>query len=86
MKQITTHSGFTAAVNEKAADDITFLDLICEIEDGNPRAYKGIIDKLFSAEDKARLYDHVRTDDDRIPLSAIMAEITDVIKEIAEKK
>lgn len=85
MKQIETKSGFSCDVNENAADDMEFLDLICELDDGNVRAYRKVIDKLLSAEDKDRLYAHVRTDDGRVPVSAINAELTDIIAGLGKK-
>lgn len=85
MKQIETNSGFSVEVNASAADDLEFLDLICELDDGNPRAYRGILDKLMSKDDQKRLFDHVRTDDGRVPVSAITVELTDIINGIGKK-
>lgn len=79
MTDIKTASGFTATVDELAADDMEFLDLVCSADDGNPRAYRGIIDKLLAPEDVKRLYEHVRVDG-RVPVSAIMREVTEIIQ------
>lgn len=84
MKLIKTTSGFEAEVNENAADDLAFLDLICAIDDGDPHAMRGLISALLSEEDGKRLIEHVRTEDGRAPVSALNAEISDIIKEIGK--
>lgn len=85
MKQIRTSSGFEAQINENAADDLAFLDLICDLDDGNVRAYRAMLDKLLTEEDKQRLFNHVRTEDGRIPVSAINTELAELIKGIGKK-
>lgn len=86
MTTIKTPSGFEADVDERVIDDLAFLDLICDLDDGNPHAYRGLIDKLLSADDRKRLYDHVRTDDGRTPVSAINEELTEIIKGLKNGK
>lgn len=86
MKQVITKSGFSCEVDEMCLDDMAFLDLICDIEDGNILAYRRLIDKILSAPDKERLYDHLRTEDGRVPISAISNEVTEIVKELGAKK
>lgn len=85
MRQITTKSGFCCEVNENAADDLEFLDIICEIDDGNVRAYRKMLNKLLSGGDQERLFSHIRTEDGRIPLSALDRELTEIVGGIGKK-
>ena len=85
MKTIKTSSGFEAEVNENAVDDLAFLDLIVALDEGDPRALRGMISTLLSEEDGKRLMEHVRTKDGRTPVSALNAELTDIIKAIGKK-
>lgn len=85
MKQITTKSGLTVSVNENAADDMAYLDLICAMADGDPRALRGIISFLLSKEDEAQLYAHVRTEDGRTPISAVNAEMMEIMQALGKK-
>lgn len=79
MKQIKTSSGFEATVDETKVDDLAFLDLLCELEDGNIRAYRKIMHRMLTQDDEERLLDHIRTKDGREPISALNAELTDII-------
>lgn len=85
MKQIETSTGFSCNVNELAADDIEFLDLLCDLDDGEIKAYRKVLKKLLSDDDIKRLFDHVRTEDGRVPVSAISAELVDIIKSLGKK-
>lgn len=85
MKTVETASGFTAEVNESAVDDMAFLDLLCEIDDGDPHALRRLVSCLLSEDDAKRLYAHVKTEDGRIPVSAVNAEVTDIIRAIGKK-
>lgn len=85
MKTVKTSSGFEAEVNENAVDDLAFLDLIVALDDGDPRAIRGMISALLSEEDGKHLMAHVQTEDGRIPVSALNAELTDIIRAIGKK-
>lgn len=86
IKTIKTASGFEAEVDDIVIDDLAFLDLICDLDEGDTRAYRRLINKLLAEKDRERLYDHVSTEDGRIPLSAINTELTEIIKGIGSKK
>lgn len=85
MKQIETSSGFSVQVNENAADDLEFLDIICEIDDGNVRAYRKLMNKLLTEQDQKRMFDHIRTEDGRVPISSIDRELTEIVSAIGKK-
>lgn len=86
MAQIKTRSGFECEINEACLDDMELLDLIADLESGESvQAYKGILDKILP-NDKKRLYDHVRTEDGRVPITAVSSEITDIFSAIKDGK
>lgn len=83
---ITTRTGFIAEINEASLDDMELLDLIEELETGESvSAYRRIVDKILPGE-RARLYDHVRTEDGRVPITAIDAEISDIFRKVKAGK
>lgn len=86
MTHIVTQSGFEIDIEENKLDDMEFLELVCDIDGGNILAYRKLINKLMSAEDKERLYNHVRGEDGRVPLTAVGAEITAVLERMNTKK
>lgn len=86
MKQIKTTSGFEIEIDESQLDDLEFLDLVCDLDDNvNPRAYRKIVRKMLG-EDESRLYDHIRTDDGRVPVSALTREILEILNGCGAKK
>lgn len=86
MIEVTTKSGFTAEINENAFDDMRFLDLVCDMDDGKPQALRGMIKLILNADDEKRLYDHVKTDDGRVPVSALNAEMQSIMEGVGAKK
>lgn len=86
MKQIRTKSGFEASVNENAADDMELLDIIADADNGSPSALKRLVRKFLTEDDTARLYEHVRTDDGRVPITAVSAEIVDIMGGLQDGK
>ena len=78
LKHVKTSTGFECDINESALDDIEILDYLAAIEGGDIMKYPRLLTKLFPEDVKAALYDHVRTEDGRVPYSAFDAEITDI--------
>lgn len=80
MKQVKTSSGFEAAVNNEAMDDLAVIDLIDKIEEGDVRAYVDLAHIMLSDEDYERLTEHIKTEDGRKPISKLVVEVTDLMK------
>ena len=79
---VKTASGFECDINENVMDDIEVLDYLAAIEGGELRKYPKLLSKLFAPEVKKALYDHVRTEDGRVPYAAFDTEITDIFNAI----
>lgn len=47
-------------------------------------AYMGVVERLIGKEGKERLYDHLRTEDGRVPIEAFGRELGDIIRAIGE--
>lgn len=84
MVQGRTRTGFEFAVDEAVMNDMELIDAIAETMDENPMAFSKVCTKLFGADQKKRLYDHLRNEDGRVPVEAISEEIADVFKAIGE--
>lgn len=79
---VKTTSGFECDVNEAVLDDIEVLDYLAAIEGGEVMKYPHLLSKLFAPEVKRALYDHVRTEDGRVPYATFSAEISDIFNAI----
>ena len=82
----TTSSGFEFKIKEEALDDIEFLEMLTESDDDDPLALIKLIQKLLGEKQKARLYEHLRGEDGRVPATAVVAEVDDMFKQIKELK
>lgn len=79
---VKTTSGFECDINENVLDDMEVLDYLASIEGGELMKYPKLLSKLFAPEVKKALYDHVRTEDGRVPYAAFETEITDIFNSI----
>lgn len=87
MQTGKTKTGFEYTFNEDLINDMEVIDALAEVASGeNILAVSTVVKKLFSAEDRKRLYDHVRLEDGRVPADALMEEITEIMNEGEEGK
>ena len=85
MIKVKTESGFECEINENVLDDVEILEVFAELDDGNLTHIATAARKLLRGEYK-RLCDHIRTTDDRVPLSDLAREMTDIIDKFPEAK
>lgn len=85
VKHIKTKTGFEMDLDESVTDDMELFEAIAEVDSGNMMKVPVVIGKLCGDQKKA-LYDHVRTEDGRVPMQAISEEITDIFEALNAKK
>lgn len=73
-----TKSGFEFEVDETRFNDMEYIELVVEAQK-SILSLPAVVEKLLGAEQKKALYEHVRTDDGRVPIEAIDAEINEII-------
>lgn len=74
----TTKNGFEFDVSDSVIDNMELLDAVAEMQDENPLALSRLCTLMFGAEQKKRLYNSLRTEDGRVPLTAVSEAIADV--------
>lgn len=79
VKKVTTESGYTVSVEEEKLDDMRFVDALAELQE-NGLALPRVMNMVFTEADKKRLYDHVATDDGRVPIEKATAEFCEVLR------
>lgn len=84
LKEITTKSGFDCKIEENVFDDMEVVDLLADVDDDNIVACSKLIKKILSAEDKKRLYDHIRDADGRVPVERFGSELADIMAAMTE--
>ena len=81
-----TESGFSIELEESALDNMEVLDALSDLDEGNPLAMSRLVVKLLGKDGKKRLYDHLRTEDGRVPASAVESAIMELFQSINSGK
>ncbi len=79
MLKGTTKSGFAFAVNEAVINDMELLELMAEMDKGHAENLPEVCRRILGQEQKARLYEHVRTDG-VVPIDKVSLEITEILQ------
>ena len=77
-----TESGFSIELEESTLDNMEVLDALSDLDEGNPLAMSRLVVKLLGKDGKKRLYDHLRTEDGRVPAAAVESAIMELFQSI----
>lgn len=80
MKKGKTKSGFTYSVNDKMGDDMELLEALAKLDQGDVTVVPMVLDRILGEKQKRKLYDHVREEDGRVPITRISTELADIFK------
>lgn len=83
--QGSTESGFKFNVNDKVLNNMELVEAIAEV-DNNPLLLPGLLTMLLGSEQKKKLYDHVRTKDNTVPMDKVAAEVVAILHALGEKE
>lgn len=72
-----TAKGFECEVKDEVLDDMRLIELMSETME-NPVHFPKLAEKLLGKEQKEALYQHLETDDGRVPVKAIAEAVTDI--------
>lgn len=84
MKKGKTESGFKFEIDEKVLDDMELIDAMAASQGEDPTQISTVVVKIFGAEQRKRLYDHVRTEDGRVPINEVANIITEIINSLGD--
>ncbi len=73
-----TATGFTFKIDQKAIQDMEFIELVAAARDDG-LLLPEILKKLLGEEQKKALYDHIREEHGSVPVDAVTNEIMDII-------
>ena len=79
----TTTSGFDFAFDENTLNNMEFVDALAEVDE-NPLLISKVVKMMFSPEEKKRLYNHIRTEDGRVPVEALGDEMREIFSVASE--
>lgn len=70
----TTKSGFDFSIDESALNDMELFEALVEVDKGNTLALSSVCNRILGAQ-KAALYDHLRNEDGRVPMDAVIEAV-----------
>ena len=85
LTKIELSNGFVMELDENLLDDAELIEDLIEVDEGNPIKALRVIYKLLS-DQKAALYDHLRTPEGRVPFTAISDILGEIIVSLKAKK
>lgn len=80
-----TSTGFEFDIEDERLDDMELVDIMAEIDE-NPLLMPKLCKMLLGEEQKKRLYDHLRSDDGRVPIEATTNAIQEIFNSPGDLK
>lgn len=80
-----TSTGFEFDIEDERLDDMELVDIMAEIEE-NPLLMPKLCKMLLGEEQKKRLYDHLRSEDGRVPIEATTNAIQEIFNSPGDLK
>lgn len=80
-----TSTGFEFDIEDERLDDMELVDIMAEIDE-NPLLMSKLCKMLLGDEQKKRLYDHLRSEDGRVPIEATTNAIQEIFNSPGDLK
>ena len=80
-----TSTGFEVDIEDERLDDMELVDIMAEIDE-NPLLMPKLCKMLLGDEQKKRLYDHLRSEDGRVPIEATTNAIQEIFNSPGDLK
>ena len=80
-----TSTGFEFDIEDERLDDMELVDIMAEIDE-NPLLMPKLCKMFLGEEQKKRLYDHLRSEDGRVPIEATTNAIQEIFNSPGDLK
>lgn len=82
----TTSSGFSFSIDRENLNDMEFIDLLGEAEEGDPLALSKAFTIILGKEQKAKLYGHLKAIHGKVPVDVFINEMGEILSSGKELK
>lgn len=72
-----TNSGFKFEIEDHVLDSMELLDAIMEADE-SPGAISKVVKMILPADQRKKLYDHLRTEKGNVPIMAVAQEVAEI--------
>lgn len=81
-----TKSGFEFQLDENAMNNMELIEGLAAVDQGDITALPKVLVKLLGSETKEALYNHVRSEDGRVPIDLLVEEVKEIFSASKEIK
>ncbi len=85
MKTVELKSGAKLELNEENLDNMELVDTLAEASDEDPLAVSRMIKLILGTEGRKQLYDSLRTEDGRVPVTDVSNSLKEIFEALGEK-
>lgn len=80
MIQVKLKHGFTCELPDDVMDNMELVDALAEGDENNPLALTRICKLIYGDKIRKELYDSLRTEDGRVPITAIAEAVKETFE------
>ena len=81
---MTLSNGFEVDIQPDVLDDMEIIEATAEVEAGNVAAVGRLVGMLIGAENKKRLYEHIRRQEGRVKATKVSECVAEIFRELGE--
>lgn len=85
MSKGKTKSGFSYTISDNLGDDIELLENLTRLDKGEVVVLPDVLKKILGEKQKEKLYEHLRTEDGRVPITAVSEELAEIFAAQGDK-
>lgn len=80
-----TKSGFEFELEENVINNMELVDALADCADDNPFAVSKAVKLLLGNDLRQKLYDHLRTEDGRVPMEEVSVAVSEIFAAFGSK-
>ena len=80
MVRCETRTGFVCELDENVMDNMELLDVMADESTEMAFRASAAVKMILGTEQRKKLYDHLRTGDGRVPVTAVNEAFEDILK------
>mgnify|MGYP007122063251 CR=1 FL=1 len=83
---ITIAENLEVDVDKGCFNDMEMLDILVDLDSGDPLAISKLCTRMLSKEDKKKLYDHFRDKDGQVRTEVFIPIVMDIMSKLGEEE
>ena len=83
---IKVTEGLEVNVDKTCFNDMEMLDILVDLDSGDPLAVSKMCSRMFSKEDKKKLYNHLRDENGTVKTEVFVPVVMDIMKQLGEEE